>query len=146
MTRAEASKLMVMILAAWPRGQWPDETCSVYEQVLVELPFDVAQAGVLKLTRDLKFQPAIADIFAAAREVAVEYEQALDRIVAERQRAAALGVTLDDPIYHKKLARFEAAAAVLGRSKDPDAILKHEPLALPGEVKTMVKGIGRGAA
>jgi len=69
MTPVEAAKLVVIIAAGWPRPEMKTGTRDIYEQMLLDLDFEVAKRAVARLTATAKFLPSIAEIREAALEV-----------------------------------------------------------------------------
>jgi hypothetical protein len=64
-TQAEASKLVAMLLAAYPNARVPDGTLALYESFLIELDRDRAVLAIRRIIRSSKFMPAIAEIVTA---------------------------------------------------------------------------------
>ncbi len=65
MTPQEASKLVAMLLAAYPNARVPDGTVVLYESILVELDRDRCVEAVRKIIKSSKFFPTVAEIVAA---------------------------------------------------------------------------------
>ncbi len=70
MTEVEASKLMAMLIAAYPAAQVPPGTARTYERFLVELELDRAVPAVRQAIRTSKFLPTIAEIVTAYEALA----------------------------------------------------------------------------
>lgn len=79
MTQTEASKLVAMLLAAYPNARVPDGTVALYESFLLELDKDRAVRAVRGIIRSSKFMPAIAEIVTA-----YEGEKATDEVPYHR--------------------------------------------------------------
>lgn len=62
MNKPDASKLVAMLVAAYPRGPWPPETTELYERELAELDRACAGAAIRNAIRTCKFSPTIAEI------------------------------------------------------------------------------------
>lgn len=70
MTSIEASKVVLMLMAAFPQGErQSDETIRMYEELILDLDFNVAKAAVIRLIQSSKFLPSIAEVRLAARDV-----------------------------------------------------------------------------
>lgn len=65
MTPVEASKLVAMLMAAYPNARVPDGTVVVYESFLVELEVGRAAKAVHTIIRSSKFMPTVAEIVTA---------------------------------------------------------------------------------
>lgn len=79
MTRGEASKLVTLLAAAFPRAGVTTATSEVYEAMLADLPYPEASEAVARLLRTSRFLPTIAEI----REAAVELKRGALRSGAE---------------------------------------------------------------
>lgn len=87
MTKSEAAKLVMMLLAAFPGAKVNEGTSAVYEEMLADLEFKVARIAVTRLLKTHKFPvlPTIAEIREQCGLVRRELADA--RAVAERRRA-----------------------------------------------------------
>lgn len=154
MTKQEAAKLVALLVAGWPRGLWPEETRTIYEQEIVSLDIDIAKAAMHRLLRSQKFQPAVAEVFETCQAISAEHSEAYNRLFAERSRALAFGLNQeDDAIYRRKLARYEAIVAEIGRVPDPELRLLPAPVSaerdaavvpIPVDLVAKIAKIGKG--
>lgn len=69
MTRAEAAKLVAILMAAFPHGAITEKTSEVYETLLADLDFETAKKACARLIATSRFLPSIAEIRAAATEL-----------------------------------------------------------------------------
>lgn len=67
MTPLEASKVLAMLMAAYPNARVPDGTVALYESFLVELERDRCVRAVRGIITTSKFMPTIAEIVTAYR-------------------------------------------------------------------------------
>lgn len=65
MTQQDASKLLAMLMAAYPNARVPDGTVVLYESILVDLDRDRCVEAVRKIIKTSKFFPTIAEIVTA---------------------------------------------------------------------------------
>lgn len=65
MTEIEASKLVAMLIAAFPNAPVPPGTARTYESFLVELELERAVPAVRQAIRTSEFFPTVAKIMAA---------------------------------------------------------------------------------
>jgi hypothetical protein len=69
MTPADAAELVTIVALGWPRPGMQERTRDFYEQMLLDLDFEVAKRAVARLAATAKFLPSIAEIREAALEV-----------------------------------------------------------------------------
>ena len=81
MTRPEAAKLLAMLVAAFPRGPWPEETRELYERELGQLDRDIGGRAVQDAIRNCKFPPTIAELL----ECNAAHLRTVRRLERERQ-------------------------------------------------------------
>ncbi len=62
MTKAEVAKLVAVMVAAFPNAKVTADTSSVYERMLADLDYPVANAAVERLLATCKFMPTVAEI------------------------------------------------------------------------------------
>ena len=89
MTRDEVFKLLAVIEAAYPKGEFPKERAEIYARFLRDLDYKAASAAVTKLIATSKFVPTIADIRSAVAELTAgipEPEEALEEVVEAARR------------------------------------------------------------
>ena len=89
MTKQEFSKLAMMMRTCYPRETiLPNNNAmDTWFEMLKDIPFDVASAGLQKWCLTNKWSPAISDIRAMAVEVSVESEKDWSEGWQEVQRA-----------------------------------------------------------
>lgn len=69
MTKAQAIQLVMLVRASFRVGpQMLDETARIYEDMILDLDFELAKAAIGRLIQSSKFLPSIAEIREAARE------------------------------------------------------------------------------
>lgn len=71
MKKSEAAKIVATLSAAFPRPQMTEPTMKVYEMFLEDLPFEAGELAARRLIATAKFLPTIAEIRAAATELAL---------------------------------------------------------------------------
>jgi hypothetical protein len=74
MNRNEVASIVGIIIETYPslstkKGFDPTRMVDVWTLMLGDIPLEVAKAAVVKVCRDSKFAPTVADIVAAAREL-----------------------------------------------------------------------------
>jgi len=104
---------MTMLVAAFPRGPWPDETRALYEAELVCLDAQFAAQAVRSAIRSCKYQPTLAeliDLYNEARKQArlAELERADDR-------QARLLASKDNEIVAQTRHRLRLLTAKVGK-------------------------------
>ena len=62
MKKSEVAKLVSMLAASYPSAKVGKQTSEVYEDMLIDLDFDVAQRAVAKLIATSEWMPTIAKI------------------------------------------------------------------------------------
>ena len=77
MTRAEVIALVALATGAHPaaQGKDPKPVVEAWSLMLADIPFVVAKAAVIKVCRESKFFPSVADIVEAAQELDPEKEK-----------------------------------------------------------------------
>jgi hypothetical protein len=85
MTELEASKLMTMLMAAFPAAQVPDGTAQTYESFLVELDLERAVPAVRQAIRSSEFMPTIAKIVSTYESLAPSKPNGGYRLFRPRQ-------------------------------------------------------------
>ena len=65
MTPQDASRVLAMLMAAYPNARVPDGTVALYESFLVELERDRCVAAVRSIITSSKFMPTIAEVMTA---------------------------------------------------------------------------------
>lgn len=70
MTPSDGAKLVSMLLAAYPAGQFGNASAGLYERELADLDVAAASAAVTRLVRSSKWLPTISEIRSAAAELA----------------------------------------------------------------------------
>jgi len=102
-TKSEAAKLVAMLIASFPSSQVSEKTAEVYEQMLADLDFALAQKSVARLVGSEDFLPSIARI----RRTAVELQSgpvrpggdAWSEVLGQTRRVGYCGTpTFQDPI------------------------------------------------
>lgn len=73
-TEKEIQKALLVLSAAYPRFDLPDETVSIYCRLLVDLDFDTLKAATLQCATTCKFFPTVAEIRDAAAELKIMAE------------------------------------------------------------------------
>lgn len=116
MTKIEASKLMAMLVAAYPRGPWPDETRALHESELANLDAAFGAEAVQAAIRSCKFSPTIAELIELHNEARKESRRV-------------------------ELERADEAEARLLASKGKEIVAETRD-----RLRLLTKGIGRGAA
>jgi hypothetical protein len=82
MTPQEASKVVAMLMAAYPNARVPDGTVALYETLLLEFDRDRTAKAVRSIIMTSKFMPTIAEIVSA-----YEGERATEEVPYHRQFA-----------------------------------------------------------
>jgi hypothetical protein len=67
--KSEVSKLVMMLMAAFPASKTNDSTSAVYEEMLLDLDVDLARVAVTRLLVTAKWMPTIAEIRAASTDL-----------------------------------------------------------------------------
>lgn len=117
MTPQQASKLVAMLLAAYPNARVPDGTVVLYESILVELDRDRCVEAVRKIIKTNKFFPTIAEIVTA-----YEGEKSTDEIPYHRQFRPARQRGVMSPAELKaELDAYLAKDATPAESVEPEA-------------------------
>lgn len=62
MTKAEVTKLVAVMCAAFPAAKVTADTCAIYERMLADLDYPVANAAVEQLLAIQRFMPTVAEI------------------------------------------------------------------------------------
>lgn len=62
MTKAEVTKLVAVMCAAFPTAKVTADTCAIYERMLADLEYPVANAAVEQLLATARFMPTVAEI------------------------------------------------------------------------------------
>lgn len=70
MTKSEASRLVLRLMACFPGMQFPEGTVVAYEHYLGPLDHERATQAVDHLVQTSKFLPSVAEIFAAYEALA----------------------------------------------------------------------------
>jgi hypothetical protein len=65
-TKAEAAKLVAVLIAAYPSAKLGPDTAGIYERMLVDIDYAEANAAVERLLATSKWPPTIAEIREAA--------------------------------------------------------------------------------
>lgn len=71
MTRAEAAKLVAILANAYPAARVTEETSELYEAMLADLDFGAVQRAAARHIATSKWFPTVAELRAAAVEVAL---------------------------------------------------------------------------
>lgn len=66
MTELQIKKLVAILVAAFPAGKFTSDTVAIYERMLGDLDYALAQAAVERLLATAKFLPTVAEIREAA--------------------------------------------------------------------------------
>lgn len=89
MTRAEALKLVKVLEAAYPRGEFTRERAEVYIRFLEPLDYRAANAAVAQLIATSRYLPTIAEIRETVARMTAgipEPEEALEEVVEAARR------------------------------------------------------------
>lgn len=102
MTPAEASRVVLVLQAAYPGARMTDLTAELYENLLGDLEAEIAHRAVARLVCTSKFLPTIAEIRDAAADVSVGAArsglEAWGDVVMAIRREGSYGVpTFEDP-------------------------------------------------
>lgn len=62
MTQTEVSKLVAMLIAAFPNAKLNASTATAYEKMLVDLELAVGIAAIERITKSSRFMPTVAEI------------------------------------------------------------------------------------
>ena len=62
MTKAEAAKLVAVLIAAYPSAKLGPDTTGIYERMLIDLDYPSANAAVERLLATSKWPPTVAEI------------------------------------------------------------------------------------
>ena len=62
MTKAEAAKLVAVLIAAYPSAKLGPDTAGIYERMLADLDYPSANAAVERLLATSKWPPTVAEI------------------------------------------------------------------------------------
>lgn len=89
MTAAEVSRLVAVVIAAFPGARVNSGTSQIYERMLADLPYPAANAAVERLLATTKFLPSVAEIREAALTVANGEQTAGGEAWGEVQRLIA---------------------------------------------------------
>lgn len=71
MKKSEAAKLVAVLSAVYPRSQMNLETMRVYETMMEDLDFEVAQRAITKIIATSKWLPAVSEIRSAYADLRV---------------------------------------------------------------------------
>lgn len=69
MNKSEASKVVQMLVDAYPQSSVSVGTMAIYREALMSLSFQAARAVVLELVCETKFMPSIAEIRTKVEEL-----------------------------------------------------------------------------
>jgi hypothetical protein len=70
MKPSESASLVAMLMAAFPAATYSEQTIRVYEQMVLDLDFELAKRAIHALIATARFLPAVSEIRAAAVDVA----------------------------------------------------------------------------
>lgn len=123
MSPSQAAELVAILSAAFPNEKWTEQTCEVYEQMLLDLDVQLAMRAVQVLVCTSRFVPTIAEIRAAAADVAVgERRTGVDAwgdVVAAIRRVGSYGVPeFSDPLTARAVRALGWRNLCLGDSSE----------------------------
>lgn len=70
MDTAESAQIIALIIGAWPRAQFTRSNAEAYELMLADLEYEAARLAIVRLAATSTWVPSIAEIRAAAAELA----------------------------------------------------------------------------
>ena len=103
MTRQEMTKLFALMMLAWPKAEMFQRdkmkpTIALWAACLPEVDFLTGQAATIRLCRECKFPPTIAEMREAAENVRKEISR---KVSHSRYVAEVMGVFCDGYTPHK---------------------------------------------
>ena len=103
MTPTQSAELVALLATSFPAAKFSEDNAEVYERMILDLDFDLAQRGVAALMATSKFLPTIAEIRAAARDAGTTGRRAPaeawgDVVEAIRAVGSYRSPTFTDPI------------------------------------------------
>lgn len=93
MRESDARALVAVILANWPRADWPEPTRAAYSEALLDFDADEVQLAIRRAVAVSPFPPAIAEL----RRAIVERRLDLPTEVEAWERAVAAAAARRDP-------------------------------------------------
>lgn len=125
MRRSEAAKLVATLSAAWRDAPISEATSEVYEAMLADLDFGIAQEAVHRLINTSKWLPTVAEIRATAANVqrgpVRSGGEAWGDVLAEIRRTGYIGAPrFNDPLVARCVDLMTWRGLCLGENEAAD--------------------------
>ncbi len=129
MTRQEVAKLVAVLLAAYPAARSSTGTSEIYERMLADLEYPLANAAVERLLATCKFMPSVAEIRECALALAVGEQKpggeawgAVLELVGRygSYREPGVDFQVDDPVLRKCISSLGWREICLSENQQAD--------------------------